>query len=211
MESIWNNTFYNTAPALSWTYKVDFTNLFGKSFFESQKVYTDYNNYLKILGQAVVSVNVGQRESEAVDVNYGGVTFKKITRANNTGNLDFTFNEDNRYTVTTILQKIYEIFSMKQYYPESVGEENDFHPYNDQSKLIKNAASRLIIVRCYNSGNLDTQKAQTITKEYKFYGCQLQGMDDFELSYESAEAITRSASFLYDYMIVEDHDSAAEG
>lgn len=207
MESIWNNTFYNTPPALAWTFIVDFSNLI-KFDISSNDIKNDWISRLNTLSKAVVSINAGKREAEAVDLNYGGMSFKVITRDNNTGTLDITFNEDTKYTITEILQLLYNLFARHQYYPKSDGTENDYK-YNGQQDLLR-ADNRSIVIRAYNSGNLNIKDEKNIVKEFIFVGCQLQGIDEFEFSYESTDTITRSASFLYDYMYVRNYQKPKE-
>ena len=104
MESIWNNTFYNNHPALGWVYKLNLSKYASGAFYDK----------IKTLEQAVVDVQVGKRESEYTSVFYGGLEFKKFTRANNTNNFTIKFNEDKKYTITSILEDLYNRDNLNQ-------------------------------------------------------------------------------------------------
>ena len=119
MDSIWSNTFYKSQPALSWVYKVSFAQYFGGSVQEFPI------EYMNILSKAIVDIQVGKRESEYTSVYYGGLEFKKLTRAINSNNFTIKFNENKYYKVTEILERIYNMNNLSQLYPESDGSEKD--------------------------------------------------------------------------------------
>lgn len=221
MESIWSNTFYDTPPALSWTFKANFSQLFppmpvavmnneGAENAIAEHLAKNHPNsiYSNILSNAVVSVSVGKREANATDVYYAGLQFKKITRVNNTGTLSFTFNENENYDVTSVLEYIYDRDAMNQKYTTY-----DISYRNADQYIPK------IIIKTYYSSLIsgvtddekETEKLEGLedldnlntAKTYTFYGCVLQDIDTFELSYDSKGNITRQAVFMYNYMIVE--------
>lgn len=206
MDSIWSNTFYKSSPALSWVFKVSFSEYFGggeTSFPEE---------YMDILSRAMVDIQVGKRESEYTSVYYGGLEFKKLTRAINTNNFTIKFNENKYYKVTEILERIYNKNNMNQDYPESDGSENDNKPYNTRQGISENTGiSYKIVVKVFDPNRVSND----VTKHgnelnpigrYEFFGCQLVSLDDFTLSYESNESVTRSATFVYDYMKFTNYD-----
>ena len=100
MKSIWNNTFYNNQPALGWVFDISFD-----EYYEGDNEKTVAGLYK--FSQAAVDITIGKRESEYTSVYYGGVEFKKFTRAQNTGTFTIKFNEDKFYTITSILESIY--------------------------------------------------------------------------------------------------------
>lgn len=204
MDSIWSNNFYKSSPALSWVFKVSFAEYFGgkETSFPLE--------YMDILSRAMVDIQVGKRESEYTSVYYGGLEFKKLTRAINTNNFTIKFNENKYFKVTEILEKIYNRNNMNQNYPESDGGDNDNKPYNTKIDLTDEVTYK-IVVKMYDPNRV----ANDIPKHgeeinpmgrYEFFGCQLVSLDDFTLSYESNESITRSATFVYDYMKFTNYD-----
>ena len=183
MDSIWQNAFYETPPALAWTYKISFNSFKGVDTKSAD-----------ILNSAIVDINVGKRESQYVSVFYGGVEFKKFTRANTTGELSVKFNEDENYTITKILESIYENYNMNQNYPTST--DSDALAYNSKGKDYK-IDENIIEVQVFKNSELEAD-APEVT--YKFYGCKIVTIDDIQFSYDSTEGVTRSVHFTYDYM-----------
>lgn len=204
MDSIWNNNFYKSSPALCWVFKVSFEQYFGGSVDGFPIEYMD------ILSRAMTDIQVGKRESEYTSVYYGGLEFKKLTRAINTNNFTIKFNENKYYKVTEILEKIYNKNNMNQNYPESDGSDNDNKPYNTKRNLSKDVSYK-IVVKMYDPNRLANdipRHGQEINPmaRYEFFGCQLVSLDDFTLSYDSNESVTRSATFVYDYMKFTNYD-----
>lgn len=190
MESIWNNTFYNNHPALGWVYKLNLSKYASGAFYDK----------IKTLEQAVVDVQVGKRESEYTSVFYGGLEFKKFTRANNTNNFTIKFNEDKKYTITSILEDLYNRDNLNQAYPI---EENT--AYNSPLfNGINDPKGRIIKVLMFDPNILSTQvldgENATASIEFAFHDCHIVSLDDLTLSYESTESITRSATFVYSFM-----------
>ena len=74
MKSIWNNTFYQNQPALGWTFDISFD-----EYYEGDN--NENGMGLDRLAMAAVDISIGKRESEYTSVYYGGVEFKKMTRA----------------------------------------------------------------------------------------------------------------------------------
>jgi hypothetical protein len=183
MDSIWQNAFYETPPAIAWTYKISFNSFKGVD-----------KNSADILNSAIVDINVGKRESQYVSVFYGGVEFKKFTRANTTGEISVKFNEDENYTITKIIESIYENYNMNQNYPTST--DSDALAYNSGGKDYK-IDENIIEVQVYKNSELDAEEPEVT---YSFYGCKIVSLDDIQFSYDSTEAITRSVHFTYDYM-----------
>lgn len=205
MDSIWSNNFYKSSPALCWVFKVSFEQYFGGSVDGFPIEYMD------ILSRAMTDIQVGKRESEYTSVYYGGLEFKKFTRAINSNNFTIKFNENKYYKVTEILEKIYNKNNMNQNYPESDGSDNDNKPYNTKRNL-SNDVSYKIIVKMYDPNRLANdvpRHGQEINPmaRYEFFGCQLVSLDDFTLSYDSNESVTRSATFVYDYMKFTNYDT----
>lgn len=183
MDSIWQNSFYETPPAIAWTYKISFNSFKGVDVKGAE-----------ILNKAVVDINVGKRESQYVSVYYGGVEFKKFTRANTAGEISIKFNEDENYTVTKIIESIYENYNMNQDYPTST--ESDAMAYNSKGKDYA-IDQNIITVQVYKNSDLEATEPEVT---YNFYGCKIVSLDEIQLSYNSTEDITRSVHFTYDYM-----------
>ena len=179
MKSIWNNTFYNTQPALGWTFDI--------SFDEYYQGDAEGNLGLSRLSQAAVEISIGKRESEFASVYYGGAEFKKFTRAQNNGTFTIKFNEDKFYTITGILENIYNTDNLNQNYFDAGS-----HPYNNPT-----IGSRIIKVNIYDPNQIELQQKNVF---YIFYDCHIVSIEEAQLSYESEDTITRSASFVYNYM-----------
>ena len=205
MDSIWKNTFYDAQPALSWVYKVSFIEYING---EETRLKSEYIN---ILSQAIVDIQVGKRESEYASVYYGGLEFKKLTRAINTNNFSIKFNENKYFKVTEILEKLYNHDNMNQKYTQSNGGEKDMNPYN--SPL---TGRYKIVIKMFDPNTISTDvvthgNEQNPTCMYVFYGTKLVSLDDITLSYESVESITRSATFVYDYMMFYSYNDILNG
>lgn len=185
MKSIWNNTFYNTQPALGWTFDISFDSYYlGDNNENGAGLYR--------LAKAAVDISIGKRESEYTSVYYAGVEFKKFTRAQNTGTFTIKFNEDKYYTITGILENIYNNDNLSQDYFKS-----GKHVYNNPT-----AGERLVTVKMYDPNNLHNNNNPVAS--YEFFNCRIMSIDDVPYSYESTESLTRSVTFVYDYMIYRD-------
>ena len=190
MESIWNNTFYNNHPALSWVYLMNMSEYGGANTYEK----------FSVLEKAIVDIQVGKRESEYTSVYYGGLEFKKFTRANNTNNFTVKFNEDKHYSVTKALEYLYNCDNLNQDYPL-----NEEAPYNDPLFSTQNEPkSRIIKVYGFDPNLLSVQVPNNENPmpsiEYTFYDCHIISLDDINYSYESIDTVTRSATFVYSFM-----------
>lgn len=203
MNSIWANTFYNTQPALAWLYRLDLSSFYNGVI---DKAY--------ILSQAVADISIGKRESNYTDVYYGGVKRKIFTRAENTGEFSIKFNEDKYYTVSTILENMYTMFNMNQYYPSSIGETAyNSNSIPDEQRIIRvNAYDPRHFTETVDPEFHDIQVEHNIEfplLQWEFYGCQLVSLDEMPFSYESTESITRTATFCYQYMVFRNRETLA--
>ena len=188
MKSIWNNTFYNTQPALGWTFDISFD-----EYYDGDT--SDNTIGLNRLAQAAVDITIGKRESEYTSVYYAGVEFKKLTRAQNSGTFTIKFNEDKFYTITGILENIYNNDNLNQDYFDSGS-----HVYNYPTN-----GTRKIVVNMYDPNVLHSDPNAVVG--YEFYNCRIMTIDDANFSYESADTITRAVTFVYDYMKYRDYRS----
>ena len=201
MESVWNNKFLETPPALSWVYKLDMSN-YTKS---TESIDTD------ILSQAIVSVSLGKRESEFVSVYYGGVESKVFTRAKTSDSFSIKFNEDSKYTISNIFEQIYAWENMHQDYPK--GDDIRYNSNVAPNTFSINGAvtadqsytdftDRIIAINVYSSSYLPNDKndMEGLRARLEFYGCKIASMNDIEFSYESTETITRDITFFYNFM-----------
>jgi len=190
MKSIWNNTFYNTQPALGWTFDISFDEYYDGD--------TSNNTIgLNRLAQAAVDITIGKRESEYTSVYYAGVEFKKLTRAQNSGTFTIKFNEDKFYTITGILENIYNNDNLNQNYFDAGS-----HVYNWPT-----IGTRKIVVNMYDPNVLHSDPNAVVG--YEFYNCRIMTIDDANFSYESTDTITRAVTFVYDYMKYRDYRSEA--
>lgn len=211
MRSIWDNDFYNTKPALSWTFKIDFTS-FVQYFLHYVKTGSQYyiHDYeMQLLNQAAFSINVGERKIESTDLFYGGLTFKKLTRVDNSGTFTVGFNEDEYYSVTRVLEKLYNLYGVSKSYFKSNNKDYDQYmsnmntiiPPTDETNSIQgNVKQNIISVKIFKSDTLDDDMSGNEYRQYKFYNCKLLGLEGFNFSYENSDTITRNATFAYDWM-----------
>lgn len=190
MKSIWNNTFYNNQPALGWTFDISFDEYYQGDNNENQLG-------LNRFAQAAVDISIGKRESEYTSVYYAGAEFKKFTRAQNTGTFTIKFNEDKFYTITGILENIYNKDNLNQDYFDS-----GTHLYNTPTK-----GTRKVVVKMYDPNTIHKDLNPVVC--YEFYDCHIMSIDDVNLSYESTDSITRSATFVYNYMKFIDYRAQA--
>lgn len=199
MLNIWQNTFYYRPPAISWLYVADFSN------------FTDFNvpefNFLKDseiknpLNQAIVSLTIPDREVQLESVFYGGMEFPQYTRGNNMGTLTIKFNENSDYLVTRTLETIYNKFAYNaNNYPLAEKPEKYRENNDNGQKIIINAYT-------YNGiGNSDNPNINDYAFSYEFDLCKLIKLDGYELSYESEDTITRTATFSYTTMTTKKND-----
>jgi len=182
MESIWNNDFYRKQPALAWVYKLDMSNYYTGN--DEGIVNT------KILSNAIIDISVGKRSSEYAEVYYGGIASKVFTRAQNPDTVTIKFSENKDYDVTTVLENMYNLENFNQLYPT----ENELI-YNEPTE-----GTHTLIVNVYNPVEL-AENTETPMHQYIFYQARIVSLDEIQYSYESTEAITRTATFVYNYML----------
>lgn len=226
LRSIWDNEFYMTPPALAWTYKInfnDFINVKVKDKNDKIVYYISETDMTK-LTQAAVSISIGERKLENYELYYGGLSFKRISRVDNGGTFSVTFNEDSHYTITSILEKLYDCFgNSKNYFFDSQNTAYAYNMLNEVNYLIDdygslkdveninlrhNIISVQIVDPNYTTKEGDKEIKHGIGleddeshyKQYKFFNCQFLGLESIDLSYESTDTITRTATFMYDWM-----------
>ncbi len=185
MESIWNNDFYRKQPALAWVYKLDMSNYYTGN--DEGKINT------KILSNAIIDISVGKRSSEYADVYYGGIASKVFTRAQNPDTVTIKFSENKDYDVTTVLENMYNLENFNQLYPT----ENELM-YN--TAPTEGPHPHKLIVNIYNPVEL-AENTEKPMRQYIFYNARLVTLDEIQYSYESTETITRTATFVYNYMV----------
>ena len=210
LRSIWDNNFYNNPPALSWTYKLVFDDLvnFSTKNTNNEIINVITNDDMQLLNKAATSVVIGERKVESTDIPYGGLNFKFLTRVENTGTFTVKFNEDNKLSVTNILETLYSLYgNNKFYYMNSI---NINTPYANDMRHVDvsdstticdvNTKHNIISVKIFNSDCLNDNQSTYNYKQYKFYNCKLIGIESIEYNYESTDTITRNATFVYDWL-----------
>lgn len=224
--SIWDNDFYNEPPALSWTFKIIFDDFITYKLNENDWLVS--KNDMNLLNKAAVSISVGERKIEQTDLYYGGLGFKHLTRVENTGTFTIKFNENSRYAVTDVLERIYHIYGNDKLYFRPSGGDNKGVPYmyntkpstgelsqgdTPESMLNCNLRQNIISVKIFDpyrmtlndnveqiEGQINSISDPEAYKQYKFYNCKLVGLESIEYNYESTDTITRNAVFVYDWM-----------
>lgn len=197
MKSIWDNTFYQAQPALSWVYKLDMTN-YVKTISGDSTIIEPKDAI--ILNESIISVSLGKRESEFAPIYYGGVESKIFTRAKTSDSFTIKFSEDKNFNVTNVFEKIYNFENIDQDYPYSKNDGVYNHNITDEQQYT-NFNSRQITIKMFDPNKLpDDENTDSLLVRLDFYGCKLASLSDIEFSYESTEAITRDVTFFYNFM-----------
>lgn len=211
MRSIWDNNFYNTPPALSWTYKLNFNDFVNFSIKndKNETVQLISPTHMSLLNKAAVSINIGERKIENTDIYYGGLAFKVLTRVENGGSFTVKFNEDEDLTITGILETLYNLYGNNKFYFKSENltntpYANDMRNNSNEDKTVSvlntNTKHNIISVKIFNSKCLNDNVSESKYKQYKFYNCKLLGIEGIDYDYESTDTIVRNATFSYDWM-----------
>ena len=201
MQSIWNNDFYDTQPALSWVYKLNMSEYYDAKFVKDFKLNT--------LTDAIISVSLGKRESEFASVFYGGVESKVFTRAKTADSFTVKFNEDKFFTVTRVLESIYNHDNLNQQYPSSTGVDEVLYNTETVSRDSAPKGARKIIINAYDPNAMPKDDLNEINRpvfRLIFHGCRIVSLGEIEFSYESTESIVRDCTFVYNYMQIMNKD-----
>lgn len=201
IRSIWDNTFYNTPPALNWTYKINFTDFVEYHSNTDNLEITKED--METLNNAAVSISIGQRKINKTELFYGGLSFQKITRVENSGDFSIKFNENSSYDVTNVLEKLYYFYGNDKGYFKINSDINI--PYSRNSEHTGNSGvngnHNIIQVIIFNPEvGLDENKEPYRYKEYKFHNCKFLGVENIDYNYDSPDSITRTGLFVYDWM-----------
>lgn len=210
MLNIWQNSFYWKPPALSWNFDANFNNLCDWSDDDFTMLGLDLEES-NPLNKAIVSVTIPDRETQMESLFYGGMEFPQYTRANNAGTVTIKFNEDNKYTISRILEAIYNKYSYAaNCYPDSYGDDRAYRetPSDPEDiEALEHGTQGNIEIRVFKySGiaNSSNPEESDYCYSINFFGCKLVKIDGFELSYESEDTITRTATFSYTHMFITD-------
>lgn len=218
---IFSNTFYRIPAVPHWAYSVDFiptTELL--SSIKSIDVYT----LSKFLTKSVISLTLPAREMSSTVSNYKGLTVELPARAKTSGELSFTFAETESFIMSEILEQLLKYARNDMFYEfDSAIVSNylantqnaDIKQYADNidmmnsaiaayRKFIDNYAHEFnILVKLYRAADAkafgDTNKNEYPTFVYFFKGCDVAGVKQFKLDYNSDKPIDIGASFMYQY------------
>ena len=106
IRSIWNNPYYkNYKPIPRWAFVVDFKGFTIHN--DPAKQHDTIASFAENLGQAIVSIAFGRRETSIVKTYYAGVESNCTGRVQNTGELNITFNENDNMTISKCLDEIF--------------------------------------------------------------------------------------------------------
>ena len=218
---IFSNTFYRIPAVPHWAYSVDFiptTELL--SSIKSIDVYT----LSKFLTKSVISLTLPAREISSTVSNYKGLSVELPARAKTSGELSFTFAETESFIMSEILEQLLKYARNDMFYEfDSAIVSNylantqnaDIKQYADNidmmnstiaayRKFIDNYAHEFnILVKLYRAADAkafgDTNKNEYPTFVYFFKGCDVAGVKQFKLDYNSDKPIDIGASFMYQY------------
>lgn len=218
---IFSNTFYRIPAVPHWAYSVDFipTTELLKSI-KTIDVYT----LSKFLTKSVISLTLPAREMTSTVSNYKGLSVELPARAKTSGELSFTFAETESFIISEILEQLLKYARNDMFYEfDSAIVSNylantqnaDIKQYADNidmmnsaiaayRKFIDNYAHEFnILVKLYRAADAkafgDTKKNEYPTFVYFFKGCDVAGVKQFKLDYNSDKPIDIDASFMYQY------------
>lgn len=204
MRSIWNNAFHSTPPALSWTYEVIFDELL-KPIYGGAAGYDIPSRYLT---EAVVSINIPDRETETESVYYGGLEFPLYTRHKNAGTFTIKFNENALYDASNALDILYSAYAFNKNYLYCKGGVNEEDEINGYSDGVYFGYSPTITVNIFDPSMVTLVQGATgalanevIVRRIRFEDCKILSIGGFTLDYESTDTITREVTFSYAKMI----------
>lgn len=218
---IFSNTFYRIPAVPHWAYSVDFiptTELLNS--IKTIDVYT----LSKFLTKSVISLTLPAREMTSTVSNYKGLSVELPARAKTSGELSFTFAETESFIISEILEQLlkyarndmfYEFDSTIITHYLANTQNADIKQYADNidmmnsaiaayRKFIENYAHEFnILVKLYRAADTkalgDTKKNEYPTFVYFFKGCDVAGVKQFKLDYNSDKPIDIGASFMYQY------------
>lgn len=204
MRSIWNNAFHSTPPALSWTYEVIFDELLKPIFGGA-----GYDIPSRYLTEAVVSINIPDRETETESVYYGGLEFPLYTRHKNAGTFTIKFNENALYEASNALDILYSAYAFNKDYLYCKGGANELDEINGYSDgVYPGYGPATITVNIFNpslvtfvQGAVGPLADEVIARRIRFEDCKILSIGGFTLDYESTDTITREVTFSYAKMI----------
>ncbi len=218
---IFSNTFYRIPAVPHWAYSVDFiptTELLNS--IKTIDVYT----LSKFLTKSVISLTLPAREMTSTVSKYKGLSVELPARAKTSGELSFTFAETESFIISEILEQLlkyarndmfYEFDSTIITHYLANTQNTDIKQYADNidmmnsaiaayRKFIENYAHEFnILVKLYRAADTkalgDTKKNEYPTFVYFFKGCDVAGVKQFKLDYNSDKPIDIGASFMYQY------------
>lgn len=198
IRSIWNNPYYkNYKPIPRWAFVVDFKGFTIHN--DPAKQHDNISSFAENLGQAIVSITFGKRETSIVKTYYAGVESNCTGRVQNTGELNITFNENDNMTISKCLDEIFNGECSNDDFFKEKG------AYIGNTKSGFNKVDRTIVVTVLKPGtNMDSEHIAPdyqVAGTFTFHNCILTGINEEELSYDNHdEIITRTAKISYDYM-----------
>ena len=218
---IFSNTFYRIPAVPHWAYSVNFipTTELLKSI-KNIDVYT----LSKFLTKSVISLTLPAREMTSTVSNYKGLSVELPARAKTSGELSFTFAETESFIISEILEQLLKYARNDMFYEFDSAiisnylantQNADIKQYADNidmmnsaiaayRKFIDNYAHEFnILVKLYRAADAkafgDTKKNEYPTFVYFFKGCDVAGIKQFKLDYNSDKPIDIGASIMYQY------------
>lgn len=218
---IFSNTFYRIPAVPHWAYSVNFipTTELLKSI-KNIDVYT----LSKFLTKSVISLTLPAREMTSTVSNYKGLSVELPARAKTSGELAFTFAETESFIISEILEQLLKYARNDMFYEFDSAiisnylantQNADIKQYADNidmmnsaiaayRKFIDNYAHEFnILVKLYRAADAkafgDTKKNEYPTFVYFFKGCDVAGVKQFKLDYNSDKPIDIGASIIYQY------------
>lgn len=218
---IFSNTFYRIPAVPHWAYSVNFipTTELLKSI-KNIDVYT----LSKFLTKSVISMTLPAREMTSTVSNYKGLSVELPARAKTSGELAFTFAETESFIISEILEQLLKYARNDMFYEFDSAiisnylantQNADIKQYADNidimnsaiaayRKFIDNYAHEFnILVKLYRAADAkafgDTKKNEYPTFVYFFKGCDVAGVKQFKLDYNSDKPIDIGASIMYQY------------
>jgi len=192
MTSIWENDFYETPP---------------QPLYAFETVWDQYKdlqgNDASTLSKACTNIQVAAREIQMPPVYYGGLEFRYPARTNNAGEVTVTFAENNKFSVMSILYKLFDKTSYNASWAISTISSNVKY-----REAYEKTANKIIVKPLTpNSNYMFYTDGGSYAKKFIFNNCTLIKVDGLEFDASSEEVVNITATFSFDYMTFEDGET----
>lgn len=207
---------HESEPLPEWSFSVDFVPI--SSYFDNARLAVMFTTLTK----AVISVTINELKANTSKLMYAGLQHPFVTNMNTAGDLHIKFAENERFTISNILRKIYRwcshdpefaVYDLSVTHTDDQTEPKGM-PYTSNTNPIFDKFVCDIVVNVYPPeiahafNNSDEILHPAFIYTYK--NCWLKSIAQLALDYDSDEMIDRDAVFTYQYVLSEDWASYAD-